>query len=317
MIKSRRQQLESHNNDYGFDAAEILSDDSPSCNKPDVSVVIPYYETGKTFERCLNFITKAAVSYGGKVEVIVVDDGSVKRPILDYIDNTPPWLKCIVHPFNQGRTAARNKGLALSSGSIVFFIDSDVLVDEQIILNHVKLHKAASKNDHKSICVSFFEFCNLNDSRIHADAIQEDDIRLNDFRISCTYGPTWIGCEEDKKYIGQRIRLLEETDGFRSWKGQYKAWMLPNMVLGGAFSVDRSEILAVNGFDERFQGYGFTETSAVTRMIAERSNVVVPCLRGGALHIEDENVNVSREEKDQIFKVKHNFYFNVFLEEKG
>jgi glycosyltransferase involved in cell wall biosynthesis len=311
---TRRQKLQSHDNNYAFNVAEILSKDNFVGTYPNVSVVIPYYETGEIFERCLHFLANAVEMYQGKVEVIVVDDGSLKRPLAKY-ENGPKWLECIVLASNQGRTAARNKGLAHSSGDIVLFMDSDILVDEQIIVNHVKLHNAALKNNMKAICVTFFEFTSLNDERIYSERIIKRDLKLNDFRIECTYGPTWIGCEEDKKYIGQHIKLVEETSGFKSWKGQHKAWMLPNMVLGGAFSVIRREILAVNGFDARFQGYGFTETSAVTRMVAERSNVVVPCLDGGALHIEDESVNVSREEKDQIFKIKHDFYFNTFLAE--
>lgn len=313
---TRRQMLESHDNDYGFDAVEILSREKTVETYPGVSVVIPYYETGKIFERCLHFLENAIEAYPGKVDVIVVDDGSLKRPLGKY-SNSEKWLKCVVLPHNQGRTAARNEGLAHSNSEIILFMDSDILVDDQIILNHAKLQVAATKNKKKAICVSFFEFTNLADKRIYSESILSKDLRLNDFRIACTYGPTWIGCEEDKKYIGQHIKLIQETDGLRLWKGQYKAWMLPNMVLGGAFSVDRSEILAVDGFDVRFQGYGFTETSAVTRMVAERSNVVIPCLDGGALHIEDESVNVLREEKDRIFKMKHDFYFNTFLTEEA
>lgn len=313
-MMTRRQMLETHNNDYEFDVAETLSKEMSVETYPSVSVVIPYYETGEIFERSLHFLANAIAKYGGDVEVIVVDDGSQKRPLAKY-ENGQSWLKCIVLASNQGRTAARNKGLAYSSGDIVLFMDSDILVDELIIANHVKLHNAALKNNRKAICVTFFEFTSLNDERIYSERIPKRNLKLNDFRLECTYGSTWIGCEEDKKYIGQYIKLVEETDDFKLWKGQYKAWMLPNMVLGGTFSVIRSEILAVGGFDARFQGYGFTETSAVTRMVAERSNVVVPCLDGGALHIEDESVNVSREEKDKIFKVKHDFYFNTFLEE--
>lgn len=311
---TRRQMLETHNNNYEFDVAETLSKENPIETYPSVTVVIPYYETGEIFERSLHFLANAIAKYRGDVEVIVVDDGSQKRPLAKY-ENGQSWLKCIVLASNQGRTAARNKGLADSSGDIVLFMDSDILVDELTIVNHVKLHNATLKNNRKAICVTFFEFTFLNDERIYSERILKRNLRLNDFRIECTYGSTWIGCEEDKKYIGQHIKLVEETNGFKSWKGQYKVWMLPNMVLGGAFSVNRSEILAVAGFDARFKGYGFTETSAITRMVAERLNVVVPCLDGGALHIEDESVNVSREEKDEIFKVKHDFYFNIFLEE--
>lgn len=311
---TRRRMLEIHNNDYEFDVVEVLSNEMPIEAYPSVSVVIPYYETGEIFERSLHFLANAIAKYGGDVEVIVVDDGSQKRPLTRY-ESGQKWLKCIVLASNQGRTAARNKGLAYSSGDIVLFMDSDILVDELMIVNHVKLHNAALKHNRKAICVTFFEFTSLNEKRIYKERISKRDLKLNDFRIECTYGSTWIGCEEDKKYIGQHIRLVEGTNDFKSWKGQYKAWMLPNMVLGGAFSVRRSEILAVDGFDTRFTGYGFTETSAVTRMVAERSNVVVPCLDGGALHIEDESVNVSREDKDKIFKIKHDFYFNTFLEE--
>lgn len=314
IVITRRQMLELHDNDYRFDVSEVLSKDNLVETYPSVSVVIPYYETGEIFERCLHFLANAIAMYRGNVEVIAVDDGSLKRPLANH-SIEQDWLKCIVLPSNKGRTAARNTGLFQSTGEIIFFMDSDILVDEQVIVNHVKLHSAALKNHKRAICVTFFEFTSLEDERINSERLLRKNLKINDFRISCTYGPTWIGCEEDKKYIGQHIELVEDTSDFKLWRGQYKAWMLPNMVLGGAFSVNRSEILAVNGFDTRFQGYGFTETSAVTRMVAEWSNVVVPCLDGGALHIEDESVNVSRDDKDRIFKMKHDFYFNTFLTE--
>ncbi len=88
------------------------------------------------------------------------------------------------------------------------------------------------------------------------------------------------------------------------------------MALGGAFSVSKKEILSVNCFDLRFKGYGFTETSAVTKLIAEKNNYLIPCLDDGCLHIEDPKVNISKDKKDEIFKEKHNFYFNVFLAER-
>ena len=50
--------------------------------------------------------------------------------------------------------------------------------------------------------------------------------------------------------------------------------------------------------------------------MAERGNVVIPYIRGGAMHIDDREVNVPREEKDMIFKEKHDFYFNTFLEDE-
>lgn len=314
---TRRQLLQNHDNDYGFNPGAILKSQLSETSPPSVSVVIPYYETGFVFERCLYFLSRAIDRYRGLVEVIVVDDGSTNSPLSQHISHdTLPWLRTVILSTNRGRTEARNAGLEVASKDLVLFLDSDILIDETLILNHVKLQVAALVNDKRAVCVSFFEFTNKNDARINNPSLGESDLRLNDFRIECKYGPTWVGCNEDKQFIGQHIKIVDETNYFKDWHGQYKAWVLPNMILGGAFSVWRSEILAVNGFDLRFKGYGFTETSAATRLVAERNNVVVPCIRGGALHVNDEDVNVSRKEKDIIFKEKHNFYFNIFLEEK-
>jgi glycosyltransferase involved in cell wall biosynthesis len=310
-MKNRYQLLDEHSNDYGFNVSAI---DKDGLSLPLLSIIIPYFNTGEIFKRTLHFLHNAVMAYGGQVEVIVVDDGSTFRPLLK------DWLQydeqCILHPVNQGRTAARNTGLSEASGDIILFMDSDILVDESLILEHAAIHQTARQRNVRPIVISFFEFIQDNDNRIMLDSLQKKDIALNDFRIDCTYQASWIGCEADKAYIGQHLELIEETNNLRDWKGQYKAWMLPNMVLGGAFSVLRQEILAIDGFDARFSGYGFTETSAVTRMIAERNNMVIPSLSGGALHVEDGKINLSKSEKDEIFKDKHHFYFNVFLQEE-
>ncbi len=313
-MTTRRELLEKHNNDYGFDMHDILSA-RLGTQLPVVSIVIPYYETGENFSRCFYFLQKAAEKYPGRSEVIVVDDGSVKKPLTNYVSNSKT-INAITLESNRGRTEARNIGLSAAKGEIVLFLDSDVLIDENLIINHVKLHIESLRHDMKAICVGFFEFTDARSKKITKGRLKESDIGVNDFRIDCTYGATWIGCEDDKQFIGQRMRLVDETQQFKDWQGQHKAWMLPNMVLGGAFSVVREEINAVRAFDSRFTGYGFTETSAVTKMVAERSNVVIPCLAGGAIHIEDEDTNVPRDKKNEIFKKKHDFYFNVFLEEE-
>ena len=314
-MTNRRELLNEHTNDYGFDVYSVLASTLSAEDAPSFSIVIPYYETGENFSRCLYFLKQAISKYPGESEVIVVDDGSVHRKLLDYIDDKKE-IRTIVFKDNRGRTEARNAGVAAAKNELILFLDSDVLVDEDLLINHAKLHIEARRHKLKAICIGFFEFADRESAKIAQTRLTAQDIDINDFRIDCIYGASWIGCEDDKQFIGQHMNLVDETQNLRSWKGQYKAWMLPNMVLGGAFSVAKEEIDAVEGFDTRFVGYGFTETSAVTRMVAERNNVVIPCLAGGAVHIEDESINVSRNKKDEIFKKKHDFYFNTFLTEE-
>lgn len=312
-MATRMQLLKRHDNDYGFNPTDI----SPNLtHDTTLSVVVPYYNTGYIFERFLYFLGRAIDKADTDVQVVVVDDGSTVLKARDFMKSSIKNIRLVEHVVNRGRTDARNTGLEHATGELILFLDSDVMVDEQLIINHLALHDAAAKQNKRSIVVSFFEFTDKYDERIESDRLTNEDLVINDFRIECTYGPTWIGCEDDKVYVGQHMKIVDDTNFFRQWQGQHRAWMLPNMILGGAFSVYKAEINAIGNFDTRFKGYGFTETSAVTRMVAELDNVVIPSLNGGALHIEDELTNVPRAKKDEIFKQKHDFYFNTFLQEE-
>jgi hypothetical protein len=90
--------------------------------------------------------------------------------------------------------------------------------------------------------------------------------------------------------------------------------MLPNMVLGGLFAVQRERALKVHGFNILFKGYGFTETSLPTKLIAYSHDFVVPILKGGGIHLYTANSDLTRDQKDDQFKKKHSLYFNTFLE---
>lgn len=77
--------------------------------------------------------------------------------------------------------------------------------------------------------------------------------------------------------------------------------------------VDTDVSKKVTGFDNAFEGYGFTETSLPTKLIAGYGHYLVPITEGGCLHIDDEIINVSRQDKDRIFQEKHDFYFSKYL----
>jgi glycosyltransferase involved in cell wall biosynthesis len=96
---------------------------------PTVSVVIPVYNATKTLRRCLNAV---AAQTHPPVEVLVVDDGSS--------DGSPSvaataGVRVLVQPVNRGVSAARNTGVAASTGEVVFFVDSDVALAPDAIGN--------------------------------------------------------------------------------------------------------------------------------------------------------------------------------------
>lgn len=317
-MKTLKELIVKHDNDYGFDVAQAIQDNMLIL--PNLSIVIPYYETGEVFLRTLRYLyqsintVKEVASYW-QCEVIVIDDGSVEKKAIDCVEQKLNGLNIVSNYINQGRTKTRNHGLKLAKHEICLFMDSDILVAEEFLLHHLRTHAFARSVSKSIITVGFFQSVDTQYLSNNHDRIHCRDIMLNDFRLNCVYGDTWIGCDDDKQFIGRRFRIVEETELFRKWpkNGFFGPWFLTNMVLGGFFMVDTDASRKVNGFDKAFEGYGFTETSLPTKLIAGYGHFLVPVTQGGCVHIDDEHINVSRQNKDKIFREKHNFYFNQYL----
>ena len=85
-----------------------------------VSVVIPAHNAARTLPYCL-----AALAGQSRApdEVLVVDDassdGSGRLAVA-------AGARVVAHSVNQGVSAARNRGVAASTGDVVFFVDADV-----------------------------------------------------------------------------------------------------------------------------------------------------------------------------------------------
>ena len=100
------------------------SDGCRPCREyPKVSVVICAYNAEPTMEACLDSLR--ALRYPA-YEVVVVDDGSTDRTgaIADRYEGFH-----VIHQENKGLSAARNVGMAASTGEIVAYTDSDCVVD--------------------------------------------------------------------------------------------------------------------------------------------------------------------------------------------
>jgi len=90
---------------------------------PDVSVIVPVYNSAFWLHECLNSVLRQT---GVSMEIICVDDGSTDHSpaILAEYQRLSPKIKVITQP-NGGLSAARNAGLAVARGRYVIFLDSD------------------------------------------------------------------------------------------------------------------------------------------------------------------------------------------------
>lgn len=104
---------------------------SPALEKPDISIIIPSYNRGKTLIRAID---SALDQYGIQPEVIVVNDGSTDSTdeICQYYASRHPNFKYISQQ-NKGCGGARNSGLDIASAPYVTFLDSDDSFDPDFL----------------------------------------------------------------------------------------------------------------------------------------------------------------------------------------
>ncbi|MCZ6820174.1 MAG: sulfotransferase [Calditrichaeota bacterium] len=89
---------------------------------PEVTIVIPYYNHARYFERCLSTIH--AQTYKN-FNVIVVDDCSHKLLAPDTSSNGKSLIRFMKHESNRGPAAARNTGIRESATDIFVVVDAD------------------------------------------------------------------------------------------------------------------------------------------------------------------------------------------------
>lgn len=92
-------------------------------NMPEVSVIIPVYNTEKYLRQCLDSVINQTL---GDIEFVCVNDGSSdsSRDILMEYASIDDRVT-IINQNNRGAGVARNTGLTEASGNDVHFLDSD------------------------------------------------------------------------------------------------------------------------------------------------------------------------------------------------
>lgn len=109
-----------------------------------VSLIIPTYNKPERLRITLVSVLNLALDF--PLEVVIVNDGSTNETaeILKTFEKDRKrhaYLTAkIYHTANAGRSSARNYGICNSSGEILIFIDDDLVLHQDFVINHLKYH---------------------------------------------------------------------------------------------------------------------------------------------------------------------------------
>ncbi len=110
--------------------------------QPKISVIVPVYNVEQYLQTCVESVLAQTYS---NLEIILVDDGSTDGcPVLCDAYAARDARVRALHQENAGVSAARNAGVAMASGKLVAFVDSDDYAAPEMI---ERLYRTLAQNE--------------------------------------------------------------------------------------------------------------------------------------------------------------------------
>lgn len=210
-----------------------------------ISVVIPVYNNPSGL---LDTLKSLVVQDYKDFEIIVVDNRSTDNTLKtaeDFAKGFPEIIKIVTENNIQSSYATRNKGIKVSRGSIIAFIDADMTVGKDWLGKIVEVFNKNTNIDYLGckvdICLKSKNILGLYDKMIGFPV--ENCIIYNNFV------PT--GCLVVRKILFDKVglfdhKLISSGDyefGYRVFKTGYKLYYEPKIVLKHPARIILSQLL--------------------------------------------------------------------------
>ena len=118
-----------------------------------ISIIVPVYNAEEYLDRCLNSIIHQTYK---NLEIILINDGSTDKSldICNRYKMMDSRVK-VINQENQGVSCCRNKGINISSGKYIGFVDSDDVIDKDM---YRILYDALIKYNCDIACCKYLKF---------------------------------------------------------------------------------------------------------------------------------------------------------------
>jgi len=210
---------------------------------PDISILVSTYERPRHLERVLESI-RAQRGINGQMEVVVSDDGS-RDETLEIVERfaataTFP-VKFTSHQHDGFRLAqCRNEGVTASTAPYLLFLDGDCLIPPDHVRQHLQRRRSGVVNG--SYCIKLTE---KESAQVDITAVRKGTF---------TQLGNW----------NERASLL--TLGLKSHFYSWISHRSKPRLFGGNIGISRSDYERVNGYDERYRGWGCEDDDLGVRL---------------------------------------------------
>lgn len=262
-----------------------------------ISVIISVYNKLEQLKNILIFLNEQTTLPD---EVIIVDDGSSER-IEDKLKDIIPELKYkIKHIWQEDKgfrlSASRNNGIINAIGDYIVFLDQDILFDRYFVQN---IRKSIRKNEVLKMRAVYLD--------------EERTKKINNIIF------------EDKKISFEKIKKFIKKEEYIHLKKRYKQDTLKNIlfklglrkrsarVVGLGIGAWKKDLLKVNGFDEKFIGWGCEDHDLGNRLSAlglglrtiDPSNIIIHMWHPIAVGESPNNNYFDKREKEILDKKEY------------
>ena len=277
-----------------------------------VSVVIAGWNVRDSIIPCLTALEQSSFNLKSQnnLQVIFVDDGSTDNT-WELINQTKLslHLTCIKIA-HSGQAKAMNIGASKAKGDLIIFCDADMILNYYTLEHFAVRHQVVPN----AILVGFRS--NISRSSI--------SLENNSFFKSPRFFQTDYVSDERITYptLGYPINMCLSSHHFKRFGFLNKLWMpnesfndpwlLPDMVFGALFCISKKAFYEAGGYDERFTGWGCTDTYLAAKAISLGLSVI-PIYSASGYHI---NHPFRTSNKQQEYLSNRKLFKKLIKEEK-
>lgn len=178
-------------------------------SKPKISIILPCYNVGRYIQKGLDSILSQTFN---DWEAIMVDDGSnddTPALIDDYAKKSERFVA--LHTINQGVSCARNEGIKISKGELLFFMDPDDWIEPNCLEKCWETYTNGNAD-----IIHFNRWIHEVDGRKRKEELSDHLVESKN--INREYAAKLIGLSQDALnhyYNGESIWL---------YKGNWQVW---------------------------------------------------------------------------------------------